>query len=130
MGRASRGVIGIRLSDEDEVAGVARILRGAELFLITEHGYGKRTEFANFIPHGRGTRGQTCYKVSRKTGELVAVLTVNNKDDLVCITSQGNTIKLRLKEIPVLGKAAIGVHIVNIGMPDQLVAVARAAKDA
>jgi DNA gyrase subunit A len=129
MGRASRGVIGIRLSKEDEVAGVAAIHRGADLFLITEHGYGKRTEFDNFSAHGRGTRGQTCYKVSKKTGELVGVLTVDKKDDLVCITSQGNTIKLRLKEIPVLGKAAIGVHIVNIEKPDLVVAVARAAKE-
>ena len=129
MGRASRGVIGIRLSKEDEVAGVAAISKGADLFLITEHGYGKRTEFDNFSPHGRGTRGQTCYKVSKKTGELVGVLTVHKRDDLVCITSQGNTIKLRLKEIPVLGKAAIGVHIVNIEKPDLVVAVARAAKE-
>jgi DNA gyrase subunit A len=67
--------------------------------------------------------------VSKKTGELVGVLTVNKKDDLVCITSQGNTIKLRLKEIPVLGKAAIGVHIVNIEKPDLVVAVARAARE-
>ena len=68
-------------------------------------------------------------KVSEKTGELVGVLTVQKKDDLVCITSQGNTIKLRLKEIPVLGKTAVGVHIVNIEKPDMLVAVARAAKE-
>jgi DNA gyrase subunit A len=57
------------------------------------------------------------------------VLTVQKKDDLVCITSQGNTIKLRQKEIPVLGKAAVGVHIVNIERPDQVVGVARAAKE-
>jgi DNA gyrase subunit A len=129
MGRASRGVIGIRLSPEDEVAGVAAVVKGEELFLITEHGYGKRTEFDNFNLHRRGTRGQTCYKVTQKTGELVGVLTVQKKDDLVCITSQGNTIKLRLREIPVLGKTAMGVHIVNIEKPDVLVAVARAAKE-
>jgi len=129
MGRASRGVIGIRLSNEDEVVGVSAVVKGAELFLITENGYGKRTNFENFSPHGRGTRGQTCYKVSKKTGELVGVLTVQKKDDLVCITSQSNTIKLHLKEIPVLGKTAMGVHIVNIAKPDMVVAVARAAKE-
>ena len=129
MGRASRGVIGIRLSNEDEVVGVSAVVKGAELFLITEKGYGKRTNFENFSPHGRGTRGQTCYKVSKKTGELVGVLTVQKKDDLVCITSQSNTIKLHLKEIPVLGKTAMGVHIVNIAKPDMVVAVARAAKE-
>jgi DNA gyrase subunit A len=130
MGRASRGVTGIRLAPEDELAGVATVMKGAELFLITEFGFGKRTEFGHFSAHGRGTRGQTCYKVSAKTGEIVGVLTAQKKDDLVCITSQGNTIKLRQKEIPVLGKAATGVHIVNIEKPDQVVGVARAAKEA
>jgi DNA gyrase subunit A len=130
MGRASRGITGIRLAAGDELAGVATVEKGTELFLITEFGYGKRTEFDNFTPHGRGTRGQTCYKVSPKTGEIVGVLTVRRRDDLVCITSQGNTIKLRQKEIPVLGKAAMGVHIVNIERPDQVVGVARAAKEA
>jgi len=130
MGRASRGVTGIRLAAGDELAGVATVEKGAELFLITEFGFGKRTEFDNFSPHGRGTRGQTCYKLSAKTGEIVGVLAAHKKDDLVCITSQGNTIKLRLKEIPVLGKPAMGVHIVNIEKPDQVVGVARAAKEA
>ena len=57
-------------------------------------------------------------------------MNVSKRDDLVCITSQGNTIKLRLKEIPVLGKAAVGVRVVNIEKPDLVVAVAGAAKEA
>jgi DNA gyrase subunit A len=130
MGRASRGIIGIRLSEEDELAGVALVEKGAEMFLISEKGFGKRMEFDTLSPHGRGTRGQSCYKVSEKTGELVGVLNVSKRDDLVCITSQGNTIKLRLKEIPVLGKAAVGVRVVNIEKPDLVVAVAGAAKEA
>ncbi len=129
MGRASRGIIGIRLSEEDELAGVASVEKGVEMFLISEKGFGKRMEFNTFNPHGRGTRGQTCYKILEKTGELVGVLNVLKRDDLVCITSQGNTIKLRLKEIPVLGKSAVGVKVVNIERPDLVVAVARAAKE-
>ena len=130
MGRVSRGIAGIRLTAGDELAGVATVEKGAEMFLITGFGFGKRTEFDNFAPHGRGTRGQSCYKVSERTGEIVGVMTAHKNDDLVCITSQGNTIKLRQKEVPVLGKAAVGVHIVNIERPDQVVAVARAAKEA
>jgi len=129
MGRSSHGVIGIRLNKEDELAGVAAVEKETELFLITENGFGKRTSFDNFSRHGRGTKGQICYKVSTKTGELVGVLTVRKRDDLVCITSQGNTIKLRLKEIPVMGKAAFGVHVVNIEKPDMVVGVALAAKE-
>jgi DNA gyrase subunit A len=129
MGRSSRGVQGIRLSDKDELAGVAMIRKGEQMLLVSEFGYGKRTEYDNFSAHGRGTRGQICYKTSEKTGEVVGVLSVSDKDDLVCITSQGNTLKLRLAEVATLGKAAMGVHIVNITKPDVVVGVAIVVKD-
>jgi DNA gyrase subunit A len=129
MGRVSRGVRGMRLGQEDELAGVAPVEKDTELFLITEYGFGKRSSFQSFSRHGRGTGGQTCYKLSAKTGEIVGVLAVHKKDDLVCIASQGNTIKLRARDIPVLGKTAVGVRVVNIERPDLVVAVARAAKE-
>ena len=129
MGRASHGVQGIRLSNKDELAGVAMVREGEQMLLVSEFGYGKRTEYDNFSPHGRGTRGQICYKATEKTGEVIGVLSVNNKDDLVCITSQGNTLKLRLAEVATLGKTAMGVRIVNITKPDVVVGVARVVKE-
>lgn len=129
MGRASRGVTGIRLSDKDELAGIAMVRSDEQMLIISEFGFGKRTEYENFTPHGRGTRGQICYRTSEKTGEIIDVLSVSPKDDLVCITSQGNTLKISLSEISVLGKAAMGVRIVNIERPDVVVGVARAVKE-
>ena len=129
MGRSSHGVQGIRLSDKDELAGVAMVLEREQMLLVSEFGYGKRTEYDNFSPHGRGTRGQICYKTTEKTGEVIGVLSVNDKDDLVCITSQGNTLKLRLSEVATLGKTAMGVRIVNITKPDVVVGVARVVKE-
>ena len=129
MGRASHGVQGIRLSDKDELAGVAMVQEGEQMLLVSEFGYGKRTEYDNFSPHGRGTRGQICYRATEKTGEVIGVLSVNDKDDLVCITSQGNTLKLRLAEVATLGKTAMGVRIVNITKPDVVVGVARVVKE-
>ena len=129
MGRASRGVSGIKLSDKDELAGVAMVRPGEQLLVVSEFGYGKRTQYENFAPHGRGTRGQVVYRASEKTGEVVAALSVSENDDLVCITSQGNTLKLRLADIAVLGKTAMGVHIVNITRPDLVVGVARVMKE-
>jgi DNA gyrase subunit A len=129
MGRASHGVRGIRLSNKDELAGVAMVREGEQMLLISEFGYGKRTEYDNFSPHGRGTGGQICYKATEKTGEVIGVLSVNDKDDLVCITSQGNTLKLRLAEVATLGKTAMGVRIVNITKPDVVVGVARVVKE-
>jgi DNA gyrase subunit A len=128
MGRVSRGVIGIRLGKGDELTGVVRVDAKRALLVVSEFGYGKRIEFSNFNPHGRGTKGQICYKVSEKSGEIAGALAVDKKDVLVCITSQGNTIKLRLREIPIQGKTAMGVKIVNIGKPDLVVGIARVAK--
>ncbi len=129
MGRASRGVQGIRLTDKDELAGVAMVRPGEQMLLVSEFGFGKRTAYENFSPHGRGTRGQICYRATEKTGEIVGVLSVSDTDDLVCITSQGNTLKLRLSEVATLGKTAMGVRIVNIIRPDVVVGVARVVKE-
>ncbi|MGO9411270.1 MAG: DNA topoisomerase (ATP-hydrolyzing) subunit A [Spirochaetia bacterium] len=129
MGRASHGVQGIRLSQKDELAGVAMVTQGEQMLLLSEFGFGKRTAYDNFSPHGRGTRGQICYKATEKTGEVVGVLSVSDKDDLVCITSQGNTLKLKLSEVATLGKTAMGVRIVNITRPDVVVGVARVVKE-
>jgi DNA gyrase subunit A len=129
MGRATRGVQGIRLSDKDELAGVAMVGPGEQMLLVSEFGFGKRTEYDNFSPHGRGTRGQICYRVTEKTGEVVGVLSVSSRDDLVCITSQGNTLKLSLSGVSTLGKTAMGVRIVNIVKPDVVVGIARVVKE-
>ena len=129
MGRASHGVQGIKLSQKDELAGVAMVNQGEQMLLVSEFGFGKRTAYDNFSPHGRGTRGQICYKATEKTGEVIGVLSVSDKDDLVCITSQGNTLKLRLSEVATLGKTAMGVRIVNITRPDVVVGVARVVKE-
>ena len=129
MGRATRGVTGIKLQQGDELCGVMAVIEDEEMFLISEYGYGKRTKFNNFTPHGRGTRGQITYKTSGKTGELVGALSINVNDEIMCITSQGNTVKLKLDGIPQMGKAAQGVRIVTIDKPDFLVGVARVIMD-
>jgi DNA gyrase subunit A len=129
MGRASRGVTGIRLSDGDEVCGVVTVSAEASMTIITQRGFGKRVEYANFSPHGRGTHGQSCYKPTEQTGEIVGALSVDHRDDLVCITSQGNLIKLRLKEIPVQGKTARGVRVVHLSAPDVVVGIAKAERE-
>jgi DNA gyrase subunit A len=125
MGRSSRGVLGIRLSNEDELAGALCVREDEQMLLLSEYGYGKRIEYSNFNPHGRGTRGQITYKINEKSGELVNVIAVTTEDELVCITSQGNAVKLKLEAVPVMGKTAQGVRIVNIDKPDFVVGMAR-----
>lgn len=129
MGRSSRGVTGMRLSKDDELVGVLRVEESEHMFVITENGIGKRVEYDHFHPHGRGTRGQIAYKSDDKTGELVGTLSLGAEDDIVCITSRGVSIKLPVESIPIQGRTARGVILVNIEKPDQLVGVARVVNE-
>ena len=129
MGRATRGVTGIRLAKEDELTGVLTLKESAQILLVSAKGYGKRTDWSEFSPHGRGTRGQICYGVNEKSGEVVGVLSVGEGDDLVCTTSQGNLVKMKMTDIPVHGRSATGVRVVNLEPPDAVVGIARAANE-
>ena len=129
MGRASRGVQGLKLQKEDELAGVLCIREGERMMLLSEYGYGKRIEYDHFTPHGRATRGQITYKISDKTGEVIGVSPVLEGEEIVCITSQGNTLKIQSDEVSVMGKSAFGVRIVNITPPDVVIGMARIVKE-
>lgn len=130
MGRQTHGVRGIKLSEDDDILiGVTIKKENEQIFMLSEYGYGKRTEFDEFNPHGRGTQGQKAYNVTDKTGKLISAITVNDTDSLVCMTSQGKTIKLSLTNVSILGRNALGVKIVNVSEDDSLVGVARAEND-
>jgi len=129
MGRNSRGVLGLKLYNNDELIGVLRVSEDEQMFLVSENGLGKRVEYENFNPHGRGTRGQIAYKIDEKTSEIIGTLSVKEDDDIVCITSQGSSIKLSVDSIPIQGRLARGVILVNIEKPDQLVSVARVVNE-
>ncbi len=129
MGRATRGVRGIKLKNNDELAGILRIIEDNKILVITENGYGKRVEYNKFSPHGRGTGGQNVYKTDERTGEIIGVQSVNENDDLVCITSKGNTIKLNVARISIQGKNTQGIVVVNLNKPNIVVSVARVIND-
>lgn len=130
MGRQTHGVRGIRLSDdEDKLVGVSIKKEDEQIFMISEYGYGKRTDFDDFNLHGRGTQGQKAYNVTDKTGKLISAITIHDTDSLVCMTSLGKTIKLSLANVSVLGRNAMGVKIVNVSDEDYLIGIARAEND-
>ncbi|MGP1576050.1 MAG: DNA topoisomerase (ATP-hydrolyzing) subunit A [Treponema sp.] len=128
QGRASRGVIGIRLSGGDELTGALR-MSGGKLLVMSENGYGKRVDFSEFSPHGRGTGGQRVYTLTEKTGEVVGLLAVSDEDEIVCITGQGKTIRVQVSSINVMGRAAQGVKILDIESPDQLIGLDVVARE-
>ncbi|GMO18922.1 MAG: DNA topoisomerase (ATP-hydrolyzing) subunit A [Spirochaetaceae bacterium] len=129
MGRQSRGVTGMRLDAEDELAGVLRVVPGETMLLLSEYGYGKRIDFDEFNAHGRATGGQKIYTITDKTGELTSCVNVHEDEEIMCITSQGKSIKLKVDTIRVMGRSAMGVRILNIEKPDFVVGVDRIVQD-
>ncbi len=125
MGRAARGVAGIKLTDNDEVCGMCVVNNDTLMLLVTENGYGKRLDCDLFAPHGRGTGGQRYYKYNEAKGEVVAVKQVAQTDDIMVITSSGKIIKIHAATISQQGRSASGIKLVKIVKPDFVVAVAQ-----
>jgi DNA gyrase subunit A len=86
-------------------------------------------DFGDFSPHGRGTGGQKIYTVTEKTGEITGCVAVKDGEEIMCITSQGKSIKVDVESIRVMGRAAQGVRIVNIEKPDFVVGVDRIVQE-
>jgi DNA gyrase subunit A len=126
MGRVSRGVRGIRLRSGDRVIGMDIVQEGSSIFVISKHGYGKRTKIAQFTPHARGGVGIRSAVVNAKTGDLIGVKTLAGDDgqEVIIVSSQGQTIRLGLKNIPELGRATQGVRIMRLNDGDEVVSLA------
>ena len=131
MGRASRGVRGIRLRPGDQVIGMDIVEENSSIFVISEFGYGKRTKMSQFTSHARGGVGIRSAVVNSKTGKLVAVKSLSGLSDqeIIIISSQGQTIRLGLKNIPELGRATQGVRIMRLNDGDNVVSLALVDKD-
>ena len=121
MGRATGGINGMKLSEGDEIAGVVKVSKGEKVLLLTEKGYGKRVRFEDFNPHGRGTGGQRIFGNIEERGEIIGVLTVKDEDEIVCMTSQGKTLRVTSNTIAEQGTASTGVKVLKISEPDYLV---------
>jgi DNA gyrase subunit A len=125
MGRTARGVRGIRLRPEDEVIDMNTVTPGSFIFVISENGYGKRTSIDQFTPHRRGGVGIKAAVVNAKTGPLVGVRTLtDDQEEVIIISSQGQTIRLGLKNIPALGRVTQGVRIMRLNQGDSVAAMA------
>ena len=115
IGRVSQGVIGIRINEDDEVIGMESIIAGgkATLLAITENGFGKRTELDEYRVQIRGGKGVITYKVTQKTGKLVGARIATDDEDVMLITDKGTIIRLKVKDISVLGRSTQGVTLMR-----------------
>ncbi len=124
LGRASRGVRGIRLRPNDFVIGMDIIEEGSSIFVISKYGYGKRTKVSQFTPHSRGGVGIRSAIVNSKTGNLVGVKSLDNENqEVIIISQQGQTIRLGLNNIPDLSRATQGVRIMRLNNNDEVVSL-------
>ena len=124
-GRASMGVIGMNLSDDDEIVGMQLDHQGDSLLIVSENGMGKRTYLEEFTIQKRGGKGLKCYKITEKTGYVVGVKAVNDDHEIMMITDGGIIIQLRMDEISTLKRITSGVKMINL---DDGMKVAKIAK--
>jgi DNA gyrase subunit A len=122
MGRATQGVIGIRLKGKDEVVSLSVVKPEdeGELLTISVNGYGKRTAISEYPVQGRGGQGVITLKVTDKTGDLVALEKVNGDEELMVISANGVAIRTRVEEISSYGRSSQGVKVMRIGDKDRV----------
>ena len=129
MGRDAYGVRGINLRQGDFVVGAARAKRDHQVLMVTENGYGKRTEMDEYIradgPQKRGGFGLKGYQVTEKTGPLVGVKVVNDQDDILVINDAGVIIRMAVSGISTYGRTAQGVKLMNLEEGTKVISFAR-----
>ncbi|HEX3082864.1 MAG TPA: DNA gyrase subunit A [Candidatus Saccharimonadia bacterium] len=125
MGRATRGVRGIRLRPNDIVVGMDIVTTGMEMLVVMENGYGKRTKVDQFATHARGGVGIKAGVVTAKTGKTVDVRAIKNeRDEVVVVSTQGQVIRMALSGISLIGRATQGVRVMRIAEGDKVASVA------
>ena len=131
MGRGASGVRGITLANEsDEVVGMVAVNdMDANILVVSENGYGKRSSLEDYRVTNRGGKGVKTISITDKTGELVSIKTVNDLDDLMIINKSGIAIRMEVAALRVMGRATQGVRLINLKGDDTIAAVAKVMKD-
>ena len=123
-GRVSIGVIGMNLSYDDEVVAMQLNTQGEHLLIVSEYGMGKRTAIEEFTVQHRGGKGIKCYKITEKTGNVVAAKAVNEDTEVMIINTEGIIIQLMVNEVSVLGRITSGVKMIEMDSENKEVIVA------
>ena len=134
LGRTASGVRGINIEDDDEVVGMITYDPTAEdatahtILVVSENGYGKRTDFEEYRKTSRGGKGVKTLQITEKTGSLVAIKNVTDENDLMIINKSGLTIRMAVSGIKQAGRATQGVRLINIKDGDAIAAVSAVNK--
>ena len=131
MGRDAAGVRGLKLKEGDHVVGAELYEDGKQLFIVTENGYGKRTNVDEFmrgdsgVPQSRGGSGMKGYQITEKTGKIAGCRVVSENDDVMLIESSGVIIRMAARDINVYSRSAQGVIVMRVEPGNQVIGVER-----
>jgi DNA gyrase subunit A len=127
-GRGTYGVVAMRLDEGDAVVSMEMLSHGANLLTVSENGYGKRTEMDEYRLQSRGGKGIITMKATDKTGRVVGGQQVTEDDQLMLVTNKGKIIRLRIKDIRVIGRNTQGVRLIDLEEGERVVSLARLAE--
>ncbi len=129
IGRTASGVKGVSLSANDEVIGMICVENESEdVMVVSENGFGKRSRIEDYRITNRGGKGVKTINITPKTGNLVAIKSVTDDDDLMIITENGLTIRMAISSVRLMGRAAQGVRLIHLKENDKIASVARVSK--
>jgi DNA gyrase subunit A len=128
MGRTAAGVKGIDLTDGDAVVAMEAIAGTPTILTVTQNGYGKRTLLEEYPLRNRGGKGVITIKTTERNGLVVGALVVEDEDDIMMVSEQGNIIRTKVGGISVIGRNTQGVKLINLSPGEKLVALARLAE--
>jgi DNA gyrase subunit A len=129
MGRNAAGVKGITLEKRDHVIGMVNVKRKATILVVSENGFGKRSELEDYRVTHRGGKGIITLKATDKTGKLIAIREVLDEDDLMIITAKGVVIRIHVKDIRVMSRNTQGVKLIKLENGDKVTAVASVVRE-
>jgi DNA gyrase subunit A len=129
MGKTATGIHTIKLKENDFVIGACVVTEGSRILFVSEKGCGKCTKLESFRLQGRRGTGLHAYKVTPRSGPVVAVCTVTDKDELMLINSEGVVIRIRVAEVSTCGRTATGVKLINLHAGETVASVAKIAED-
>jgi DNA gyrase subunit A len=127
-GRGTYGVVGIRLDKDDQVVSMEILTLGATILTVAENGFGKRTAMDEYRLTSRGGKGIITMKTTDRTGRVIGVQQVTDDDQLMIIANKGKIIRLRVKDISVIGRNTQGVHLIELESGERVVSLARIAE--
>jgi DNA gyrase subunit A len=127
-GRGTFGVVGMKLDEGDKVVSMEILSLGFDILTVSEGGYGKRTEMAEYRLQSRGGKGIITMKTTDKTGRVIGVQQVTEEDQLMLISNKGKIIRLRIKDIRVIGRNTQGVRLIELEDGERVVSLARLAE--